>query len=643
MKYIDRKAIALERFFASHSDMLSHLDDFSEEDLREAANDLFPLKKNTLSVIICDCLKLLRSRYDISGYICDDLLNASDLPVKEFIDKGYFGKFLLWLRELHIKNALDRTPWESSVKTAACLLKPLEGSFLRSFFSLSNQRVFISADGDTITVTPAEREWGRVSISFLGCSYDTIPSLPLPGFCVATEADTDNGNARLSMLVDTLFSNTHSSLADRLLSDEGWQTVIFAYNDAVLNVSFTDYAEQMRLRGISKADAVFECCRILLNKHLLMGNDGLNHEERILMPAAGLIGALHAVYLKQTIDFAIWQYDEIIRSNISNRYDMQTFIASLKKCSCDDLADILTKAVQASFDDLDREAMRCAKMFSALLHKKLEDGTARPLFYWLYDKFCHASSLNTDKTAKTQAEQIILNKIDDCITPEMTELGYTGEYPDYWRIRTYSATKKRMEYVSFSLNRHSNRLIRGVESYYVTVYAGVLDGKRADEYEQFGVMHDRTSVFDCVAEKTPFSRYGEICNDNYDGPALFDLDHYDGDTVELIHEESAKLVSIMPIIEHQFEHGYLPSDYRKRFSFFSAAGAFIRSFSYFLPLMIVLATVLLAAYLLFGKYLPVTSLSGTAVSVAILLLSFFITCIASTVRCFICSKKLWYY
>jgi len=230
MNYIDRKSIALERFFAARSDMLSHLDDFTEDGLREAANELFPLKKLLLSVLICDSLRYLHEEYSLDEYISAEMFEAAELPIGKFISNGHFTEFLLWLRNIHLRNAQARIPWETSLKTAASHLKAPADTFIRSFFALSNQRVFISLKDDVLTISPAEREWGRVSVHFHDCQLDSPLSMPLPGFSVAAEADlSDRERTGFHILVDTHFGELKNDFSDRLLSDDGWQTVSFSY------------------------------------------------------------------------------------------------------------------------------------------------------------------------------------------------------------------------------------------------------------------------------------------------------------------------------------------------------------------------------------------------------------------------------
>lgn len=110
MKYIDRKSIALERFFAKRSDMLTHLDDLTEEGLPEAVTELSLWRRVHLCYIIRDALRYLRDEYSLSSHIPDEVFAVADLSLPNMLQSGGLLLFLQWLRRIHLRNAQLRIP-----------------------------------------------------------------------------------------------------------------------------------------------------------------------------------------------------------------------------------------------------------------------------------------------------------------------------------------------------------------------------------------------------------------------------------------------------------------------------------------------------------------------------------------------------
>ncbi len=645
MNYIDRKSIALERFFAKRSELLSHLDDFTEDDLRDAIQDLFPLRKLMLAVIIRDSLRYLRENYQLVEHIPEALLASAGLSAHRFIKEGHFSDFLFWLRKIHLRNAQQRIPWETSLKTAASRLKAPADTFLRTFFSLSNQRIFITLEGDELVISPAEREWGHAVIKFTDCRFEHQPVMPLPGFSVAAEADlSDKERIGLSILIDTRFGDAVNDLADRLLSDEGWQTVSFSCSDITLEAEFTDYVGRMRARGASRAETVFDSCRILLNKRLIIGSDGLNSRERSLMPIASLLGAADAYITSinsgkdhPPFDFADWQYDDLILDSLSNRCVMQSFVETLRKYGCRDLAAVLEKASLESYIEDNEKALSTAKMFGVGVNKKLGNGTLRPLLHHLSTQFSEASALNTGSTESIRTEALLISELSKTADGRMSDMGFTGSFPDYRRTRD-----DQTDYISFMVERRSSRINKGVVSYSAVIAAAQLDNEKIKQYEQYGVSADEITAIDSLAEDPEISRCSELCDHHDGGPAIFDLELYSCGRPVIIHDDTEKLLSYLKTAEHQFLTGRLPSDYRRHLSPDTALGTFGRAFVYCLPYAVAAVILLLVVYLFGSDHLPVSLSAPTAVAAACGI-GIIINCILSIIRCAVCSRRLWRY
>lgn len=462
-------------------------------------------------------------------------------------------------------------------------------------------------------------------------------AMPLPGFAIAAEVDdTDRSRPVFNLLVDTLFGETKKDFSDRLLSDEGWQTVSFAYNDITVDAVFVDYAARLELRGKAKSDALFELCRILLNKRLIVGVDALTTKERTMMPVVSLLGALGELTSDTPGDFAEWQCEDIILETLSNRSATQGFITSLREYGCDDLAVLMEKAAAESYDDHETEALRCVKLFGLLLDKKLSDGSARLLLHYLYDQFCQMSRQNTGSTSKTIAERRVLLQIDNGVASTMRRLGFSGSFPNFRRTRG-----DKVEYISFMLDRRSERINHGVMSYGASIAAAQIDSRRLEDYKKRGLDCRDATAFDCLPEALDLSDYGELCNFGDNGPAIFDVDFYAKGEPSVTHAEITKLTGYLDYAEHQFTFGHLPSGYRRRSSARDAIGAFGRSFIRCLPIALCVTVLLLAIYLLVGERLISGALTRPEAACVGLGFCAVFNIIASLCRYALRSRRLW--
>lgn len=634
MNYMDRRAIGLERFFAQRSDTLSHLDEFSEEELKHRLSLLSYPTRLRLAMTVRRALNDLNKLGGICG---SELL---PLHISELAKHSPFTLckpdcmiiFLDWLRELNLRNERHRMAWISALKIAASRFDSPCRSFLNAFFMLSNQRVFIKKDGNRITLSLAEREWGRVSAVFEGCTADDSPAFPIPGYAIACEADIiPEGGVRFCMLIDTYFGE--SNFETRLLTDGGWQEFSFTCTEMHLDAQYVDYAENMRRCGIPKADFVDSVCRILLNKRLIMGADNMNSQEHNMMPLISLLGGLNA---SDGGDVSSWQGDELILDSLDNRYAMENFSKMLRESQCDELSAVIDTAAKHKAEDDDERALRTAKIFYGLLERKIADGTARPLLHRLFTLFCDMSRQNDGSTARMRAARTAAERLRGNVQPYMDKLGFQGDFPHFRRN-----AHGKSEYISFIIDPNSDKLNEGTMSYSTSAAAAVLNGNFGEHCSKVGINPDDTTALDCLAEALTVSHYGELCAADPISSPRIDVDLY-RDSFEVSLDTTSLLEDHLACIEQQFSEGHISFTNRRYPERLGAAGAFFRAFIHCSPITVFAALALLGIYLLGGG----ESAFGLSNPHALLLVlggGFLLNCIFSALRCLFCSFKIWRY
>ena len=634
MNQINCKAIGTERLFARFSDSFSRLDDFSEEELTESLAGLMPFTKLRLAYYMHSGLRTAAESIPAGDPLMPDSVRAlCSKNIFALARQENMEIFFKWLRNIHISNEQGRNEWTLSLKTVASRLGGAESSFLQAFFALSNQRVFITRNGGRITLSAAEREWGRVSVRFDDCECAELPGLPLPGYAVATEAEVlADGRLSFSILVDTYFKS-ETDFIGRLLSDEGWQRITFTCSDIAVEMTCVDYVRRMEECGTPKADMVENACRILINKNMLIGRDALNPEERMLMPAAVLTGVRESV---NDGDISDWQGEDMIFDALENRYAVSRFITQLKEADCAEMAKCIEQAAQAYDNGQEKEALRFAKLFAAFFNACVADGSGRPLLHSMCRGFSRASALNTGLTTRARAETAALECVRKSVSPVMEKLGFSGSFPNFRR-----KSDERLEYISFILDLKSDRVNKGVISFSASVAAAETSAERLEGCKNAAFSCEDATALDCLAEAFGPSHYAELCGSEDDSGADIDIDLYSG-SLSVRKDSSDMLKEYIDYAESQFSSGAIPLSYRRmRRSFPGKKTAFPRAMLRSLPAAVVVMIVLLGAYLLFAGEEPAFG-RETALAAA-LAAGLAVDILLSVIHCVACSFRLWRY
>jgi len=630
MKYMDRRAVGLERFFAQRSDTLTHLDEFSEEELEQRLSLLSLPTRLRLAFIV---RKALNDLNKLDGELLpQDIFALAELSPFALCKPDRMIIFLKWLRELNLRNEQQRVLWMSAMKTAASRFDDSCRSFINAFFMLSNQRVFIKKDGSRIILSLAEREWGRVSAVFEECETEDAPSFPLPGYAVACEAENSSeGGVRFTFLIDTYFGE--GCFEERLIAEKGWRELCFTCTGMKLDAQCVDYAENMRRCGIPKADFIDSVCRIVLNKRVILGGDSLNSLERSMLPAISLLGGINAL---SGSELSAWQSEELIFDALDNRYAMENFSRMLKEFHCSELCAFIDAAARCKAEENDDSALRAAKLFHGLLERKIADGSARPLLHRLFSLFCEMSSLNDGSTARTKAARTAAECLKSDVQPFMDKLGFHGDFPHFRRN-----AHGKLEYISFIIDPDYDRLHRGTMSYSASAAAAELDGSFSDRCVQLGLQPEDTTALDCLAEALTVSHYGELCPPDSNHTPKIDINLYNK-SFEITRSSTPLLEDHLACIEQQFSQGHISLKNRRYPERLGAAGAFFRAFIHCSPFTVFAALALLAVYLLGGRE-ETFGLNSQHALLLVLGGGFLLNCIFSALRCLFCSFRIWRY
>ncbi|MBE6754661.1 MAG: hypothetical protein E7559_10010, partial [Ruminococcaceae bacterium] len=249
MNYIDRKAIGLEQYFAKCSSSFSSLNEFSEADITIHLQQAPLRTRIALAQMIHNSLRQLKEDFrGLDRIIPSDLFRQYASVNALVCTPDGLLPFFRWLMELQRANEQRRILCLSELSSCTARLDIDSRSFFQNFFSLNNQRVVVSPDGDSIVMTTAEREWGKVAAVFERCGLDNPDALPLLGFAFGQECILlEDGRYQINLLIDTEFGDVE--YCERLLSDSGWLEFSFTCGNMHAAPICTDYVGRVNRLG----------------------------------------------------------------------------------------------------------------------------------------------------------------------------------------------------------------------------------------------------------------------------------------------------------------------------------------------------------------------------------------------------------
>lgn len=636
MRFVNRKAIGLEEFFASRSSSFADLYDFTDSELEEHLEYSPWRVRFPISQIIRLALVQLRDdRIELEGLVPDEIYERYCDSTNTDCSAEYLRGFFDYLVRLQRENEQARVSRIAEISNCSMHLDRDARLMFANFFSLDNQRVIVSADGSTVTMMTAEREWGRTKFVFSGCDFGEMPPMPLMGFAFGLESMLlDDGRFEAKMLIDTEF--TDEDYYKRLLSDSGWQEFSFVFRNVGIETLCYDYIGRMERLGTPRFEMIERACKLLLSKSAVLGCELMTAKEREMLPAAGLInGAVGLTDSAGSFDDR-YNEDQIIEA-LENRYAIACFESLLEESGCGKLYETVKAAENACYEDDENTAIKKAEAFAVEFKKCAADGTARCLIYKLSEMLHSMTEGLEENPYRADAERQIIERVRDTAHPVLDSMGFCGSFPHYRRQRS-----EEIEYISIMLDSGNDRPHRGRYSYFASVAAAKMPVERCEELRKAGVNIDSINALDCLPESLTVSQYGELASDDDREFVQFEVNCGSKDA-PLLRDESDRLPHYIGLAEEQFTRGCIPAYYRrKRFRAGNAFEAFYHACFDYLPCGIGLMIVMLIAYLLMrrviGDALPATAACLYAAEAGTLLVL-----VLSIIRCIRKSLRLWRY
>ena len=620
MKNTHRYNIGLELFFSTRSSNFSGLNECTQSDVDEliSGSSFFP-RCSAMFDMRSAMKKLAQLDCCPRQFVPDEIMRLADCPLTECFRADSLRAFFCWLIDVARRNETDRVARVSALNTVASRFDAQTASFVRTGFALNNQRVVISRTRNRLTVTYAERDWGRVCVRFEDCVFpDDFPAHHIPGYLFSTEACETGDRYEFRFLVDTCFSD--NDYCQRLMQPHGWHEFSFSCRSLKAQITACDYAGRLSRLGTPRAELVDRVCASLLSKHAVLGTGGLSPDEQAMLPTAMLItgcGGLLTAPRDQR-----WQSEQKILDALDNRYAMNSFAQLLGDSKCTELTGLFDQCRNARYEDDDTAAIRSSRQYAGCYELHIADGRARPMLMELDRRLCAMTASFGDRTGRIEAEDRIARQVRLTVEPQLSSLDFKGEYPHYTREK-----RTRTEYLSFMLLPAYEASRHGICSYYLSLAAAQVDSRHISAFSASGLDRADTNALDCQPELNSASRYGELASAD-DGVMLsLDADilgHGRGTAVD-----PSQLEKYIHLADRQFRRGSLPAGYAfQRLIHSTQPSSALRILLSTLPLCAAFSLALLIGYLSFTEPLalpmltPLQAFGGTAVLCAVLTLIF---------------------
>ncbi len=629
MKNTHRHSIGLELFFSTRSGTFSGLNECTASDVDRLAEENI-LTRMAVAHEICSALQDYRQAGCPEDLIPENIRQFGS-SMKRCAEPQSIRTFFGWLIDVARRNEADRVERVSSLNTAAARYEGAAASFIRTGLALNNQRVFIKRTGDTLSMSYAERDWGRVRVSFTGCEYTIGFPECIPGYAFSTEAEKDNDRLRFRLLIDTLFSG--NDYCERLMQPMGWHELEFICSDVSVEITACDYAARLELMGTPRAEMVDRICSALLNKHYILGNGGLSSSEQAMLPAASFISGSGNLLTKKKDQR--WLDEQMVLEALDNRYAMQQLHRLLEDSQCGELAKRFDFCTEARYEDDEQSALKNSRLYSGLYELHIADGRARPLLIELCRRLREMTAGFSGSTPRMNAEADIAARVKKAVENDLSELKFEGSYPHYSR-----QTNRGTEYLSLMFMPASDAPRRGVYSYYVTLAAAKtqLTAKKSSANATVGT----ANALDCHPELNGSSLYGELAGSD-DGQYI----NMDSDSFakhRALRDDSKGLGQYIRLADHQFCRGRLPAGYAAgRLIHSTLPSPFLRLLFTTLPLCAALSLLVLVGYLLLTEPLGLPMLSPTQAFGGASVLCAASTLLVTVARRFYHAGRLWRY
>jgi|GEM_PF-6820429 len=613
MKHTQRRSIGLELFFSTRSGTFSGLNECSASDVEHLAGDVFFTRLSAAGEIRSALREYHQANCPLE-LLPDDIQELADASLLQCSQPENITRFFEWLIDIARQNESDRIMRTSSLNAVAAHFDGAAASFIRTGFALNNQRVMILRNNDTLSMSCAERDWGRVRVSFGDCIYDeSFTSLYLPGYAFSVEAEPEDDGYRFRMLIDTRFAE--NDYCERLMQPEGWHEISFFCRTIDVQPTLCDYAGRLNRLGTPRAEIIDKTCSSLLSKYSILGSGGLSSSEQAMLPVAEFLTGCAGLLTHKKDQ--TWRDEQIILDALDNRYAMQQFGSMLKNSRCDELSRRFEQCTMARYEDDEQLAIRSTRIFAGLYELHIADGKSRSLIMELSDRLLAMTSEFTDSSHRIDAETDIISRLESVIEPTLKDLEFTGYYPHYSR---HSPSGK--DYLSLMILPAYDAPKHGVYSYYISLSAAKHDLSEIDRIKSSGIDVNRINALDCQPELSSVSQYGELAAS--DDGIVITMESAAFKSHPAVKDESSRLPEMLALADFQFKNGKLPANYAfRRLLHFAHPSYFMWLLVTSFPLCAVISLLLLVCYLLLTEPLtlpmltPLQAFGGTALICAL--------------------------
>lgn len=638
MKHLNRKAMGLEMFFSSRSSYFAGLNDFTSSEVYERLSECPLYLRFSLGRHIHDSLsELLRLPFDFGDLVTPDIMElAKESSLNITAHPDHILRFFNWLIDIAKTNEQDRVERIALLNTVASRYTGSVSSFIRACFSLNNQRATLMRDGDKITFSIAEREWGKACAVFSGCESSSDMPLPLLGYAFCTEAvSLSDGRFEFTFLFDTQFSQT--DYAERLMGGDGWHEFSFTCSSIEPKLTLCDYAGRLSRLGTPRTELIDRVCSILLSKQTILGDGCLCPKELSMLPLASFICGIGGLITRK--DPQRDYNEQLVLDSLDNRYAMQRFCELLSESECAELTQKLSESHTACYEEDENNALKKATMFACIYEQQIADGSARLLIKKLSDDLCAMTAGFDGITRRTEAENAVTSKVRVAVEPLLDSLKFEGEYPHYRRERN-SGT----DYISLIVSPKCETSKMGIYPFYVSLAAAHTASVRDKLLKCCGIGGELANALDCQPELRTASRYGELASADDGETIQIAANLCNNSTYSPLTDDTQQLSKYILLADKQFRTGRIPLIYGlNRLRFSQLPSPLPRLFLSGLPYSAVVSLLTLILYLLFYRELGLPVLSAWVALLISCCLCLGINIILTFLRRIAVAVRLWHY
>lgn len=538
MKYLNRQRLGIEAFLAARSGVFSRHNELTPDELINRLRvQPFAVRNQVVQDVRNAITELTSGKYDTGSLIPPHI----EALREDYCSPERVGKlrpFFAWLQSLWRDNDQARSEWISQLKTVARNLNTASGDCLMAVSTgYNNQRALMERLEDgSIVMSLHERRWGRLSISFPHCDDVGEQCLPVLGFMYIIEGEVlSDDRYRFEILFDTEFGIKDDSV--RALRPTAWKQVSFTCAAPIVQLAPINYALAANIRGASKLETVRYSSEVLCEKVSLVGDSMLSAAERRALPFARLISASKT--LADRGKKGDIKSEDTLVELANNRYVFEQIAELFEKEKAQPLCAMMKKAMEyMDSEDIDG-ALNNLRRLPLMMDEYCSYGELMPLLEKLNSMMIKAGECEEDPSNREAVFRKAAQAFGSMLEPKLSRLGFSGEYPNYRRIRRGKA-----EYISAIIDREPNAFDSGSLSYGFVLCASQVKMKRAERKAGVlrGIGFENTCAADFFNERPEYSNSGIVDCMPEPGYVRVSVDVLTGETSETDEAAADKMI-----------------------------------------------------------------------------------------------------